>query len=327
MTVKIYSGSTATGNAAPDADDDVATERRVVGRRFAPLSRSEPTPRRREQIDAAGNVGRSAANTFTIVARSSVAGPADSPARATSPTAPTRASTQTANLILGLPAATPSSRSATTRTRTARPPTSPTATTRPGGSSSRARGRRSATTSTRRRTRPGYFNYFQNQLAPFGASATDPNRGYYSYDLGDVARRRPQRRVRRRTRVQRRRRRRRGSTPTSRPTRTSARWRSSPRRAGAPAPCTAATRRWPRTSRSSTTNGAELVLSGDDHLYERFAPQDPQGFYDPTRGVRQLIVGHRRRQPLQLWRDPGEQRGSQERLVRNPEASAPRGEL
>jgi hypothetical protein len=35
----------------------------------------------------------------------------------------------------------------------------------------------------------------------------------------------------------------------------------------------------------------EFVVSGDDHLYERFAPQDPQGFYDPAGGVRQFVVG------------------------------------
>ncbi|MBF8301402.1 MAG: Alkaline phosphatase precursor, partial [Acidobacteria bacterium] len=28
-----------------------------------------------------------------------------------------------------------------------------------------------------------------------------------------------------------------------------------------------------------------------DHLYERFAPQDPDGRPDPARGIRQFIVG------------------------------------
>lgn len=36
--------------------------------------------------------------------------------------------------------------------------------------------------------------------------------------------------------------------------------------------------------------GAELVLSGHDHDYERFAPQDSQGRPDP-RGLRQFVVG------------------------------------
>ncbi|MEO7494377.1 MAG: metallophosphoesterase, partial [Massilia sp.] len=37
--------------------------------------------------------------------------------------------------------------------------------------------------------------------------------------------------------------------------------------------------------------GAELVLSGHDHDYERFAPQDADGNADPARGVRQFVVG------------------------------------
>ncbi len=36
--------------------------------------------------------------------------------------------------------------------------------------------------------------------------------------------------------------------------------------------------------------GAELVLSGHDHDYERFAPQDADGRPDP-RGLRQFVVG------------------------------------
>lgn len=37
--------------------------------------------------------------------------------------------------------------------------------------------------------------------------------------------------------------------------------------------------------------GVEMVLSGDDHHYERFEPLDPTGQPDPTAGIRQLIVG------------------------------------
>jgi hypothetical protein len=37
--------------------------------------------------------------------------------------------------------------------------------------------------------------------------------------------------------------------------------------------------------------GAEVVLNGDTHLYERFAPQDADGHYDPTSGVREFVVG------------------------------------
>jgi 3',5'-cyclic AMP phosphodiesterase CpdA len=37
--------------------------------------------------------------------------------------------------------------------------------------------------------------------------------------------------------------------------------------------------------------GAELVLSGHDHDYERFAPQDADGRLDRARGMRQFVVG------------------------------------
>lgn len=37
--------------------------------------------------------------------------------------------------------------------------------------------------------------------------------------------------------------------------------------------------------------GAELVLSGHDHDYERFAPQDARGRPDRARGLRQFVVG------------------------------------
>jgi len=37
--------------------------------------------------------------------------------------------------------------------------------------------------------------------------------------------------------------------------------------------------------------GAELVLSGHDHDYERFAPQDADGHLDRARGMRQFVVG------------------------------------
>jgi hypothetical protein len=37
--------------------------------------------------------------------------------------------------------------------------------------------------------------------------------------------------------------------------------------------------------------GAEIVLNGHDHHYERFALQDPNGQVDNERGIRQFIVG------------------------------------
>jgi hypothetical protein len=37
--------------------------------------------------------------------------------------------------------------------------------------------------------------------------------------------------------------------------------------------------------------GADVVLSGHEHNYERFAPQDPEGRADPERGIREFVVG------------------------------------
>jgi hypothetical protein len=37
--------------------------------------------------------------------------------------------------------------------------------------------------------------------------------------------------------------------------------------------------------------GVDVILTGHEHVYERFAPQDPDGRLDPARGIRQFIVG------------------------------------
>jgi hypothetical protein len=37
--------------------------------------------------------------------------------------------------------------------------------------------------------------------------------------------------------------------------------------------------------------GADVVLSGHEHNYERFAPQTPDGTADPARGIREFVVG------------------------------------
>lgn len=37
--------------------------------------------------------------------------------------------------------------------------------------------------------------------------------------------------------------------------------------------------------------GADLVIAGHRHRYERFAPQDAEGNHDPDSGIRQIIVG------------------------------------
>jgi len=37
--------------------------------------------------------------------------------------------------------------------------------------------------------------------------------------------------------------------------------------------------------------GADLIVNGHDHDYERFAPQDPSGHVDRERGIREFVVG------------------------------------
>jgi hypothetical protein len=37
--------------------------------------------------------------------------------------------------------------------------------------------------------------------------------------------------------------------------------------------------------------GVDIVIAGHDHLYERFAPQDPDGRPDSAKGIRQFVVG------------------------------------
>lgn len=37
--------------------------------------------------------------------------------------------------------------------------------------------------------------------------------------------------------------------------------------------------------------GADIVLGGDAHHYERFAPMNPRGQIEPERGIRQFVVG------------------------------------
>jgi acid phosphatase type 7 len=43
--------------------------------------------------------------------------------------------------------------------------------------------------------------------------------------------------------------------------------------------------------RTLYANGADVVLVGHDHDYERFAPLDPAGDPDPARGIREFVVG------------------------------------
>jgi acid phosphatase type 7 len=37
--------------------------------------------------------------------------------------------------------------------------------------------------------------------------------------------------------------------------------------------------------------GADVVINGHDHNYERFAPQNPAGKQNPGHGIREIVVG------------------------------------
>jgi hypothetical protein len=129
----------------------------------------------------------------------------------------------------------------------------------------------------------GYFDYF-------GAAAGEPGKGYYSYDLGtwhiaalnsvcwEV-----------------------GGCTSDDP---QAQWLAADLQAS-PAKCTLAYWHFPRFSsgphgssdivdaywRILAEAGAEIVLTGHDHDYERFAPLNADGGEDLDHGVRQFVVG------------------------------------
>jgi len=130
----------------------------------------------------------------------------------------------------------------------------------------------------------GYFGYF-------GPAAGDPAKGYYSYDLGAwhvVALNSNCGEV--------------GGCGAGSP---QEQWLRADLAAHA-AECTLAYWHHPRFSSGSTHGSdtgmsavwqalaehrAELVLSGHEHNYERFAPQDADGALDPVGGVVQFVVG------------------------------------
>ena len=74
-------------------------------------------------------------------------------------------------------------------------------------------------------------------------------------------------------------------------------------------------------------NGADLVLNGNEHVYERFLPQDPFGGLDLTYGITQITVGTGGYMALRLPRPAAEQRRALQRRPRRDEADAERGRL
>jgi hypothetical protein len=130
----------------------------------------------------------------------------------------------------------------------------------------------------------GYFSYFAE-------AAGDPLMGWYSYDIGDwhiVVLNSNCSEV--------------GGCGADSP---QGRWLAADLAAN-PRLCTAAYFHTPRFSSGQKhgndlntrdfwqvlyEHGAELVMGGNDHNYERFAPQTPDGFADPVDGITQFVVG------------------------------------
>jgi hypothetical protein len=50
--------------------------------------------------------------------------------------------------------------------------------------------------------------------------------------------------------------------------------------------------------------GADVVMAGHDHNYQRYAPQDPDGDADPAMGIRQFVVGTGGRSHYDIEREP-----------------------
>jgi hypothetical protein len=236
-----------------------------------------------------GNLGKSAPASFQVVASSSTSDPVLAGAGDIADCTDTGVQA-TANLILGLPSAT-----VQTFGDNAYPN---------GSASDFANCYDPSWGQFKSRTRPaigdheyatpnasGYFNYFANQLAPFGANASDPNRAYYSYDLGawhvvvlNAAC---------------------GTSAPACDKNAQLSWLDSDLGTH-PNTCTLAVLHKNRFSSGTVhgnnaqmqpywnvlyANGTDVVVGGDEHVYERYAPQDLQGFYDPAQGLREFIVG------------------------------------
>ena len=62
--------------------------------------------------------------------------------------------------------------------------------------------------------------------------------------------------------------------------------------------------------------GADVVVNGHDHDYERFGPQDPAGREDKARGLREFVVGTGGGVLRELPDDRGPQRDAEGRQPR-----------
>jgi Concanavalin A-like lectin/glucanases superfamily/Calcineurin-like phosphoesterase len=287
--VKLYAGSQATGTPIQTMTGTAAGAGYAVTAN-APLQQGTYTAQA-QQADAAGNVGSSTANTFTV---------GDPVVLAAGDIAycPTDGASRTGPLLS----------------------TSPDALVMPLGDIAYNNGQPDEYQNcydptwgyAKARTRPvvgphdegvisggtypagwGYLNYFANQLAPFAPTGNDITKLYYSYDLGSwhVV-------VLNDSCID-------GTTPGCNEG-AQEQWLTADLAAHSNL-CTLAVFHRPRWSSDSVHGpgwplvtpfwnilyqyGVDLILNGSAHDYERFAPQDPAENLDNNYGIRQIIVG------------------------------------
>ena len=132
----------------------------------------------------------------------------------------------------------------------------------------------------------GYFTYFGAAASPLDANCTSNCKGYYSYDLGAwhiialnseiaMSAGSPQEQWLR------------GDLAANLKTCTLAYWHKPLFSSGQHGNNSGSQALW----QALYDHGADIVLNGHDHTYERFAPQSPTGQAQPTRGIREFVVG------------------------------------
>lgn len=132
----------------------------------------------------------------------------------------------------------------------------------------------------------GYYTYFGAAASPLDTNCTSNCKGYYSYDLGswhiivlntsiDYSIGSDQERWLR------------AELNLNQATCTLAYWHKPRFSSGRHGNSTRVQPLW----QALYDYGADVVLSGHDHSYERFAPQSPSGLSEPNRGIREFVIG------------------------------------
>lgn len=278
VTVKVYEGATATGTPVRTLTAQVQPAGTFSVKPASPLASGTYTAQV-EQTNSAGGIGRSSARTFTVDASMAPVMLAAGDIAACD----TYGDEATAALLDGLPGTVVS-----VGDHVYEYATEPDFTNCYDPTWGRHKARTKPTIGDHEFFQPGASTYFDY----FGAAAGDRTKGYYSYDVGswhvvsmhtyctEVA----------------------GGCAAGSP---EEQWLRSDL-AASNSSCTLIYMHNPRFSsgkihgsdeamtdfwQAAYDHGAELVVSANDHVYERFAPQTPGGAADAANGIRQFVVG------------------------------------